>query len=162
MGVFKNKIVQILIACLIPLVGSFVFGYYAQQNMYPWYKTIVRPTWGPPDWIFGPVWTFLYVSMGYASFRVWDSGDGFNGAAKVPLILYIIHLLLNWTWTQVFFGFHMLGAASVHIVVLWALIVTTAISFYRTDRIAGFLFIPYIAWVSFASILCLTIWRLNS
>jgi translocator protein len=162
MGFFQNKTVQIVIACLVPWVFSFIIGYSAQSNMYPWYKDIKRPTWGPPDWVFGPVWTYLYLSMGYASFRVWDIGNGFSGIAKIPLIFYIVQLLVNWTWTQVFFGFHLLGAATIHIFVLLMLIYVTGILFYRVDRLAGYLIIPYAAWVSFASVLCFNIWRMNS
>lgn len=162
MGFFENKIVQILIACLIPLLGSFLIGFTAQRDMYPWYNEIKRPSWNPPGWIFGPVWTYLYISMGYASFRVWDSEKGFEGAAKIPLIIFAIQLLLNWTWTQVFFGFHLLGAATIHIFALLILVYATGISFYRVDRIAGVLILPYAAWVSFASTLCFTIWRINS
>lgn len=162
MGFFENKIVQILIACLIPFAGGLIVGYGSQNNMYPWYKEINRPTWGPPDWIFGPVWTILYLSMGYASFRVYDSGKGFGGIAKIPLILYIVQLLVNLTWTQVFFGFHLLGAATIHILILLVLIIFTGIAFYRVDRLAGILIAPYAAWVSFASVLCFTIWRMNT
>ena len=99
MGFFDIKIVQIIIFSSIPLIGSAIFGYGAQQNMYPWYKEINRPSWGPPDWVFGPAWLFLYITMGYASYRVYTSGKGFSGIAMVPLIFFIIQLILNWTWT---------------------------------------------------------------
>lgn len=162
MGFFENKIVQILIACLIPLAGAWIIGYGAQKNMYPWYNQIARPSWGPPDWIFAPVWTYLYLSMGYASYRVWKTGNGFSGDGKLPLMIYIAQLLLNWTWTQIFFNLHLLGAATIHIFVLLAFIIITCVTFCRVDQIAGILFVPYMAWVSFASSLCFTIWRLNS
>jgi tryptophan-rich sensory protein len=99
MGFFQSNVVQIVIACVIPLLGSWIVGFTAQRNMYPWYDTINRPTWGPPNWVFGPVWTYLYLSMGYASFRIWSEGPGFNSIARVPLILYVIQLILNWTWS---------------------------------------------------------------
>lgn len=162
MGFFELKIVQIFIACLIPLICSFIIGYGAQRNMYPWYNTINRPSWGPPDWVFAPVWTYLYLSMGYASYRVWYFGSGFTGAAKIPLIIYIAQLVINWTWTQVFFNLHLIGTATIHILVLLVLIIATGVTFFKVDRLAGLLIIPYAAWVSFASCLCFTIWRLNS
>ena len=99
MSFFENKIVQTIIACVIPFVIVGILGYGSQQNMYPWFNEIVKPVWGPPDWVFGPVWFMLYLSMGYASFRVWDEGYGFSGVAKIPLMIYIIQLLINGTWT---------------------------------------------------------------
>jgi translocator protein len=162
MGFFQNKIVQIVIACLIPFAGGFIVSLLTQNKMYPWYNEINLPSWNPPSWIFGPVWTYLYLSMGYASYRVWESGKGFDGIAKIPLIIYLIHLLLNLTWTPVFFSYHLLGAATIHIFVLLASVIITGISFYRVDQVAGILIAPYAAWVSFASVLCFTIWRLNT
>lgn len=162
MGFFENKIVQILISSLIPLIGAWIIGYGSQRNMYPWYNTINRPSWGPPDWVFAPVWTYIYLSMGYASYRVWQSGSGFVGAAKLPLMIYIAQLVLNWTWTQVFFNLHLIGAATIHIVVLLMFIIATGVTFFKVDQLAGLLIVPYAAWVSFASYLCFAIWRLNS
>lgn len=162
MGFFENKIVQVLIACLIPTVFAFIIGYGSQAGMYPWYNTIVKPSWNPPSWVFAPVWTYLYLTMGYASYRVWFVGSGFSGAARIPLMIYIAQLIINWTWTQVFFNFHLIGAATIHIFALLAFVIATGFTFYRIDKLAGVLIIPYAAWVSFASYLCFTIWRLNS
>ncbi|CRL00223.1 CLUMA_CG013497, isoform A [Clunio marinus] len=161
MKVFEYKIVQILIAVLIPLVGAALFNIGAQRNMFPWYDTLKRPSWTPPNWLFGPMWTFLYLSMGYASFRVWDKGMRFSGPAKWPLIIYIIHLFINWTWSQVFFGFHLIGGAAIHIVILLLFVITTAIAFARVDLIAGILFIPYIIWGSYATTVAIGFWVLN-
>lgn len=111
--------------------------------------------------IFGPVWSILYLAMGYASFRVWDEGDGFSGRARIPMIVYIIHLIINLTWTIVFFHFHQIGLATIHIFILWIFILITTLLFYQIDKIAAYLMIPYILWVTFASILTFTIWRLN-
>jgi translocator protein len=100
--------------------------------------------------------------MGYASFRVWDEGDGFKGRARSALIIYILQLILNWTWSITFFKLHLIGWALVHIATLLIVIIINGLMFYQVDRIAGYLFIPYIAWVSFATVLSATIWRLNS
>jgi tryptophan-rich sensory protein len=100
--------------------------------------------------------------MGYSSYRVYDAGKGFSGEARIPLIFYAIQLLLNWTWSQVFFNFHLLGAASIHIVILLGFVVTTGIMFNKIDRFAGILYIPYIAWLTFASFVCFSIWRMNT
>lgn len=104
----------------------------------------------------------MYILMGYASYRVWYFGGGFHGKAKIPLISYIIQLILNWCWTPIFFILMELGWAFVEIVILWIFIIITAILFYRVDKIAGIVFgVPYLAWVTFASILNFSLWQLN-
>lgn len=100
MSLFDNKIFQIAVAVLIPFIGAWIVGYGSQRNMHPWYDIIRRPSWGPPDWLFPPVWSYLYASMGYASYRVWQNDAGLD-AARVALILYTVQLLLNWAWPQV-------------------------------------------------------------
>jgi benzodiazapine receptor len=161
MKFFENKIVQIVIACLIPFIGGTIVSLTTMGNMEPWYSLIRKPEWNPPNWIFGPVWTALYIMMGYASFRVYDEGDGFRGAARWPIIIYLVHLVINLTWTPVFFYYHLLGAATIHILCVLVSLSITAVLFYRIDKLAGYLFIPYFAWVAFASYLCFTIWHLN-
>jgi tryptophan-rich sensory protein len=99
--------------------------------------------------------------MGYASYRVWKAGNGFKGEAKVPLIFYSIQLILNWIWTPVFFGLEALLAAFVEIVFVWIFVIATAILFFRVDKIAGVILVPYIGWVTFASILNFSLWQLN-
>lgn len=157
---FQNRILQIIIAVLLPFVFAFIFGYGSSKNMYPWLDTLVRPSFSPPKWIFGPVWTYLYASMGYASFRVFDTDK--ISHKQVPLVIYIIQLIVNVTWPQVYFNWHLLGFGAIHILVLLALVYLTGILFFRADRIAGFLIIPYAMWLTFASVLCVTTWRLNS
>ena len=99
--------------------------------------------------------------MGYASYRVWKAGNGFKGEAKIPLIVYCIQLILNWLYTPILFGLQALGYGLVEIIILWIFIVATAILFYRVDKIAGFIIIPYITWVTFATVLNYTLWDLN-
>jgi benzodiazapine receptor len=124
-----------------------------------WYKTIAKPSWNPPDWIFGPVWTTLYVLMAVAAWLVWKPA-GFRAAA-VPLALFAIQLLLNIGWSWIFFRMHEPGWAFVEIVVLWLAIVATTVAFFRCSRIAGWLLVPYVAWVGFASVLNFAIWQMN-
>lgn len=112
--------------------------------------------------LFIPVWTILYILMGYASYGIWFIGGGFCGKAKLPLIAYLIQLTINWLWTPIFFVLHQIGWALVDIIILWLFIVTTSILFYRIDKIASMIFgIPYIAWVSFATALNFSFWLLN-
>ncbi len=121
-----------------------------------WYAALTKPAWNPPAWIFGPAWTLLYTLMAVAAWLVWQR-DGW----RRPLLLYGIQLALNAAWTPIFFGAHELGWALVEIVLLWAAILLTLLAFHRVSRTAGLLFVPYLAWVTFATILNFTLWRLN-
>ncbi len=124
-----------------------------------WYAALNKPSFNPPNWIFAPVWTALYAMMAIAAWRVWRIAGLENAAGA--LTLYGIQLLLNFLWSMIFFGAHSIGFALVEIVVLLAAIVATMRAFWRHDRIAGWLFVPYAAWVSFATLLNAAIWRLN-
>ena len=125
-----------------------------------WYAQLTKPSWNPPNWIFGPVWTALYLLMAVAAWRVWKQG-GF-GAQRRPLTLFLAQLGLNAIWSPIFFGLKQPGVAFAEILVLWAAIVGTIVAFRRVDRVAAGLLLPYLAWVSFASVLNFTLWRLNS
>ena len=124
-----------------------------------WYPTLERPAFTPPAWVFGPAWTLLYILMGVAAWRVWRT-LGFAGA-RGGLGLFLVQLAVNAAWSFTFFHFRLPGWAFVHIVVLWVLIVATVMAFWRHDRSAALLLVPYLAWVSFASVLNFEIWRLN-
>jgi len=125
-----------------------------------WYATLVKPSWNPPNWIFGPVWSALYLGMAVAAWSVWRQ-DGFAGA-KLPLTLFGVQLALNVLWSCIFFGLEMPGVAFIEVLLFWASIAITMVAFWQRTRIAGILFVPYLAWVSFASVLNFTIWRLNT
>ena len=124
-----------------------------------WYRQLNKPTWNPPNSIFAPVWTVLYLLMAVAAWLVWRR-YGINGAL-LPLTLFGVQLLLNAAWTWLFFGLHRIRDALIDIIVLWFVILTTLISFWKLEPLAGVLLVPYLAWVSFATVLTLTIWRLN-
>ena len=125
-----------------------------------WYKTLTKPAWNPPDRVFGPVWTTLYVMMAIAAWLVWKPA-GFKAAA-MPLTLFATQLLLNVAWSWIFFGLHQPGWAFVEIVILWLAIVATTVAFFRCSNVAGCLMVPYLAWVSFASVLNFAIWWMNA
>lgn len=125
-----------------------------------WYSTLVKPSWNPPAGVFGPVWTTLYLMMGVAAWSVWKPA-GLKAAAR-PLTLFGAQLGLNVAWSWIFFGLHQPGWAFVEIVILWLAIVATTVAFFRRTPVAGWLLVPYLAWVSFAGVLNFTIWRLNS
>ncbi len=125
-----------------------------------WYASLKKPTWNPPAWIFGPVWTVLYATMAIAAWLVWRRGGW--AAQRRPLFLFLAQLALNALWTPLFFGLHRPGLAFAEIVLLWLMIVATLAAFRSANRAAMWLLAPYLAWVSFAAVLNLTLWRLNS
>ncbi len=124
-----------------------------------WYKMIEKPSWNPPDYVFGPVWTTLFVMMAVAAWLVWRP-KGFKAAATT-LALFAVQLGLNIAWSWIFFGMHQPGWPFAEIVILWLLIAATTVAFFRRSKVAGGLMVPYLAWVSFASVLNFAIWRLN-
>lgn len=124
-----------------------------------WYSALNKPSWNPPGWIFGPVWTLLYTMMAVAAWLVWRQG-GWNKQRK-PLLMFLVQLALNALWTPLFFGLHRPGLAFAGIVLLWLAIVATVAIFRTLDRIATLLLVPYLGWVSFAAALNFTLWRLN-
>lgn len=124
-----------------------------------WYAALNKPSWNPPPWVFGPAWTFLYITMAIAAWLVWREG-GWKVQAR-PLTLFLVQWALNALWTPLFFGAHLPGVAFAEIVLLWLAIAATLVAFWRVKTIAGLLLVPYLAWVSFASALNFTIWRLN-
>jgi len=124
-----------------------------------WYAALHKPSFTPPNRIFAPVWTLLYLMMAVAAWVVWTRG-GF-AARKFELILFLVQLVLNAAWTPTFFGAHKIGAALAVIITLWAAILATLISFWRASPVAGALLVPYQLWVTFAAALNFAIWRLN-
>lgn len=122
-----------------------------------WYQELEKPSWNPPGWLFGPVWTLLYILMGIAVWMVWRE-RGFS----TGVYLFVIQLVLNALWSWLFFGLNRPDLAFFEIVLLWGLILATMILFWRVRPAAGALFVPYLLWVSFASVLNHTLWKLNS
>ena len=124
-----------------------------------WYATLKKPSWNPPNWIFGPVWTALYTTMAIAAWLVWKRG-GFAGQ-RVALSFFIAQLLFNALWSPLFFGLHYPGLAFADIVLLWLALLGTVAAFWKVRPLAGALLVPYLAWVTFASALNFALWRLN-
>ncbi|MDD5026120.1 MAG: tryptophan-rich sensory protein [Candidatus Peribacteraceae bacterium] len=148
-------ICSILIAEAAGILGS-VFTYSGVKS---WYPTLMKPTWNPPSWIFGPVWTTLYALMGIAASLVWNLRD--RPGAKLALWVYGTQLALNAIWSILFFGLKNPGLAFAEIIPLLALIILTTVLFWRINAWAGILLLPYVAWVSFATYLNYTLWQLN-
>lgn len=141
------------------LAVSAIGGWVTAQSVGTWYQTLQKPVFNPPDWLFAPVWTLLYLMIAVAGWRVWRS-TGLAGA-RAGMVAYAAQLALNLTWSFLFFGGRMIGTALVEIVLLLAAIGVNAVLFWRADRLAGWLLVPYAAWVAFACILNFALWRLN-
>ena len=124
-----------------------------------WYQTQAKPSFNPPDWIFAPVWTALFFMMAVAAWRVWRRNG--LGGARSAMTLFALQLVLNMGWSIAFFGLRSIGAALAEILILLLAILATTVLFWQRDRVAGMLFVPYAAWVTFAAVLNAALWQLN-
>ncbi|CAN5721529.1 tryptophan-rich sensory protein [soil metagenome] len=126
-----------------------------------WYAGIQKPSFNPPNWIFGPVWSVLYATMAVAAWLVWRATSVATPQRRNALAAFFVQLALNGAWTPIFFHFHQLGWSLAVIAALWLAILVTLLLFWKIRRLAGILLIPYIVWVSFATALNAAIWHLN-
>jgi benzodiazapine receptor len=148
-------ILLVLVCFAVAGIGSF----FTMPSIADWYAGLRKPSWNPPVWLFGPVWTVLYLSMAVAAWLVWRR-VGFSGSA-MPLAVFGIQLALNLVWSIIFFGRNNVGLALADIVLLWLAIVATIFAFRHVSVLAGWLLVPYLIWVTFAAVLNLSIWRMN-
>lgn len=155
-----QKIIKIVLIVLVCVSVGYLSGTVTRESITTWYPTLVKPVFNPPNWIFAPVWTLLYIMMGIAAGLVWTS-DSEIKTVKKALGFFATQLGLNALWSYLFFGLHNPLLALIEIVLLWLLIFETFNQFKKIDKLAGFLLIPYLAWVSFATILNASIWWLN-
>ncbi|RYY65496.1 MAG: tryptophan-rich sensory protein [Chitinophagaceae bacterium] len=150
--------VKILI-CVVLCVGlGTASGFSTASEINGWFQTVEKPSWNPPNWIFGPMWTTLYILMGIAAALIWHSNDE---RKKAALTLFVLQFIFNLAWSFIFFNQHAIGWAFAEILVMWVFILATIISFYKIKPIAAYLMIPYLLWVTFASCLNGAIWMLN-
>jgi translocator protein len=147
---------KLIISILICLAVGFFSGFFTATSIDSWYSKISKPSFNPPNWLFGPVWTILYILMGISLYLVWNS----NGS-KTAIMFFAIQLLLNFLWSFIFFKLQNPFIAFIEIIILLAIIIITAIKFYPISTTAAYLMIPYILWVSFATILNFSIYWLN-
>jgi translocator protein len=147
-------------ALIISFIPGVVGSHFTTAVIPTWYASLIKPSFNPPNWVFGPVWTLLYLMMGVAlSIVVWD-GLG-RRWVKTAVIAFIAQLFLNGLWSYVFFGLKSPGLAFLDIIALWASIMLTMAAFFRVSEMAGTLLVPYFAWVTFAAVLNGAIWHLN-
>lgn len=156
-----NRLLKILIFVATCLGVGFISSFATQSGVETWFPTLVKPSFNPPNWVFAPVWSFLYILMGVAAGRVWDRIDFERDSVKKALLFFWIQLALNALWSVLFFAMKNPLLALIEIVLLWLLIYETYVQFKKIDKIAGLLFIPYLAWVGFATILNASLWWLN-
>ena len=156
-----NKYVKIIIMVVTCLGVGYLSGFATQSSVDTWFQTLEKPVFNPPSWLFAPVWSTLYVMMGIAAGLVWDKIDLQREAVRNALIFFAVQLALNALWSILFFGLKNPLLALIEIVILWLMIYETYVKFAKIDRIAGYLFIPYLLWVSFAAVLNGSIWWLN-
>lgn len=149
-------IISIFICELAGIIGSF----FTASSIQTWYAGLQRPMLNPPNWVFGPVWTILFALMGIAAFLLYKKGIQ-HRRIKIALGIFSVQLVLNTLWSILFFGMKSPGVALVEIIFLWATIAATIIAFYKISRLAAYLLVPYILWVSFAVYLNYSIWILN-
>ena len=148
-----------LVAFLVLTYSASFIGALGSFQAQSFYGQLVQPAWAPPPWLFGPVWTVLYGLMAVAAWLVWRPA-GFL-AQRSALSLFLVQLVLNALWSWIFFAWQMGALAFVEILVLWILIAATLVAFWRIRPLAGLLLVPYLMWVSFASMLTFSLWQLN-
>ncbi|SDD90725.1 TspO/MBR family protein [Pedobacter soli] len=156
----KFKPLAFIVNIAITLGIGALGGWATAQSVKTWYPTLNKPAFNPPNWLFAPVWTTLYILIGIAAYLVWVKRDQITHFPRTVAI-YLIQLMLNLAWSFIFFYLHEIGFAMAEIILLLIVIVINAVTFYRIDKRAGLLFIPYILWVSFASFLTYNILILN-
>lgn len=150
----SGLVVWLLLSFLVATLGAV-----ASIQAAEFYGQMIQPTWAPPAWVFGPVWSTLYLIMGISAWLVWRQ-DGYKGA-RLALTLFIIQWVLNALWSWLFFAWHMGAYAFVDVLLLWLCILFTIITFNAKSKLAAWLLVPYLAWVSFASALNYSVWQLN-
>lgn len=154
-----NQIGKLIASLLLPLGIGSIAGIFTAHAIPGWYATLNQPSFNPPNWVFGPVWTTLYVLMGISLFMIWkmDTGKERNQA----ILVFMVQLLLNFCWSFFFFYFKMIGVALADILVLWLTIVFMLVRFYKIKPIAAYINIPYLLWVTFATELTIAYFFLN-
>jgi len=155
------NIIKLVISCAVPfLIGLIGESFTTADTLGNWYANLHKPAFNPPDWIFGPVWTTLYIMMGISAFLIWRKGLD-SKPVRIVLVCFIVQLFLNAIWAPLFFGLHSPLLGLIDIFLLLNAIIVTVFAFFQISRSAALLLIPYLAWVSFAAVLNASIYFLN-
>ena len=145
------KSIKLIIAILLPMVIGGFSGFLTANSINGWYSTLQQPTFNPPNWVFGPVWTILYLIMGISLYRIWilPVSEDRNKAIGI----FALQMTLNFFWSLIFFRWHLIGFALAEIILMWVMIATMILRFKKLDTAAGLMNVPYLLWVTFASAL---------
>jgi len=153
---YKRFIISLILPQLAWVIGSF----FTISAIPVWYAVLNKPDFNPPNNLFAPMWLTLYLLMGVSAYLIWQKSDT-DASAKEALLIFYLHLIFNALWSVIFFGLRQIGVALVDITIVWLFVLLLIMIFYRINRFAAFLLLPYLLWVSFAGILNYYIWILN-
>ena len=154
-----TSVIKLAVSIGLPLAAGAIAGMFTARAVPEWYATLNQPSFNPPNWVFGPVWTLLYIVMGISLYLVWQTPPG--PQRTLAMAVFFAQLLLNFGWSFFFFYFRQTGLALVEIVILWAAILIMLVLFYRIRPVAAWINVPYLLWVSFATLLNAAYYRLN-
>jgi translocator protein len=155
----KSQIFKLLASLALPLVLGAIAGLFTVEAVPEWYETLNRPPFNPPNWLFGPVWTTLYILLGISLFLIWKQSA--SKERNLAIFVFLLQLALNFGWGFVFFYFNMIGFALIEIILLWISIIIMLVLFYKIKPMAAYINIPYLIWVTFATILNASYYLLN-
>jgi len=155
-----RDLLKLVASIAVSLSAGAIGSVFTAPAISTWYTTLTKPSFTPPGWLFGPAWTTLYVLMGLSAFLVWRKGTG-RPDVRQALTFFLAQLVLNALWSVAFFGLHSPLYGLIVILALWVVLFCTLTRFFRLSRAAGWLLVPYLAWVSFAAVLNFSIWKLN-
>lgn len=155
----KTQILKLVASLALPLGLGTLAGLFTADAIPGWYETLTRPTFNPPNWVFGPVWTLLYLMMGFSFYLIWTQRP--SKARSQAILAFMVQMALNFGWSFIFFYHNLIGLALVEIIVLWISIAAMILLFLRIKPFAAYLNIPYLLWVTFATILNAGYYLLN-
>ncbi|MCX5751808.1 MAG: tryptophan-rich sensory protein [Candidatus Saganbacteria bacterium] len=155
-----KKIFELLLSIIVCFTAGAFGSIFTAPNIPIWYANLNKPFFSPPNWLFGPAWTLLYILMGIALYIVWNKGIE-KEEVRFAIRVFFMQLVLNALWSYIFFGLHWLLFAYIELLIMWLFIVWTIVRFAKVSKAAAWLLVPYLCWVSFASMLNLSVWWLN-
>ena len=155
----KSQIFKLLASLSLPIGLGAVAGLFTAEAVPEWYETLNRPSFNPPNWLFGPVWTFLYILLGISLYLIWKQSA--SKERNLAIIIFLLQQALNFGWSFIFFYFNMIGLALIEIILLWINIILMLVLFYKIKPMAAYINIPYLLWVTFATVLNASYYLLN-